>query len=111
MSKRKGIIGLFVLFMAVFIYLLDKVYNKLDYREKVYKNILYLKEHNYLGINGNLHKTAFSTFPTIIIFFNTECQHCQAEAKLMAQNQEKFNNAVVYFSNRKAHFAKKHFFV
>jgi thiol-disulfide isomerase/thioredoxin len=73
------------------------IFSKLRYKNRVKENISTLDSLKYLSINGTQHGIAQSSKFKVIFFFNPDCDHCQAEARLISSNVSSFANADIYF--------------
>lgn len=66
-----------------------------------------LPEINYISVNGNSVLKPDTATEKMIIYFNTNCDHCKYELSQLNKNVEKFKNIKVYlFTSEKDLFKK-----
>ncbi|WP_310559151.1 redoxin domain-containing protein [Flavobacterium sp.] len=76
-----------------------KVVAKINHKKQIAENIQTIPVFNYKKIDG----TAFTNqnlkqnSKTIFIYFNSECEFCNEEAKMIQENIDKFNNVQLFF--------------
>lgn len=95
-SFLKFIIPFVVLGSLTFLFF--KIKTKLNEKRKVEEATALLPHVSFLNIKGasvNLNQTINKV--KYIVFFNSDCEHCQAEARLLADNFEAFIGTEVYF--------------
>jgi thiol-disulfide isomerase/thioredoxin len=73
------------------------IFYKFKRKNKVKEDILTLGSVPYLSLEGSLRMVTPSDKFKIIFFFNSECDHCQAEARLISANASTLVNADIYF--------------
>jgi peroxiredoxin len=76
-----------------------KVVSKINHKKQIAENIKTIPNFSYKKIDG----TAFTNQNlkqnkvTVFIYFNSECEFCNEEAKMIQQNIDKFNNVKLLF--------------
>ncbi|OYU67087.1 MAG: hypothetical protein CFE22_06320 [Cytophagaceae bacterium BCCC1] len=79
-------------------FLFFKIKAKLNEKRKVEEATAMLPYVSFLSIEGDAVKINQAVNKVkYIVFFNSDCEHCQAEAILLADNFEEFENSDVYF--------------
>lgn len=73
------------------------IFNEVKYKNKVSQRILTLDSLQYVALDSTLHGISSGNNFKIIFFFNSECDHCQEEARLVSANASTFKTADVYF--------------
>ena len=93
----KIIIPLFIL--AAIAFMGYKVITKINHKNEVAENIKTIPAFSYVRINGKVfsNKDLKENIPTVFLYFNSECEHCQSEAEQIRDNIEKFANAQLVF--------------
>lgn len=94
---NKKLIGLLLILVGILSYLGMAIASKLEHKEEVKNTINTLQEFKYISLGGSTKGLEKSNKPTVIFFFNPECEHCQAEAKLVSKHKADFGTAKVYF--------------
>ncbi len=76
-----------------------KVVTKIKHKKEVAENIKTIPAFSYKTINGEVfsNKDLGNDTPTIFLYFNSECEHCQSEAEQIRDNVEKFANVQLVF--------------
>lgn len=97
MKKKNKLIGFALVIIGILSYLGMAIANKLNHKETVKETVSQLHAIAYTAINGDEKIVNRAKLPSVLFFFNSECEHCQAEATLVASNKEKFTNTNVYF--------------
>jgi thiol-disulfide isomerase/thioredoxin len=70
---------------------------KLRARHQVEKATATLPEQKYIILNSTSHTTSnIKNNAVFIFFFNSSCDYCQSEAKLLNENPEAFKIVTVY---------------
>ena len=69
-----------------------------------------LPEISYTGANGSRVLKPDTATEKMIIYFNTNCEHCKYELSQLDKNAEKFNNIKVYLFTIEKDFFKKRAF-
>lgn len=93
----KIIIPVFILSTTFF--MLYKVVTKINYKEAVAEHIKTIPSFTYKTIEGKEFSNTDlkENNPTIFMYFNSECQHCQSEAAKIRNNIKKFVNVQLVF--------------
>ncbi len=76
-----------------------KVITKINHKNEVAENIKTIPAFSYVRINGKMfsNKDIKENIPTVFLYFNSECEHCQSEAEQIRDNVKKFANAQLVF--------------
>lgn len=101
---------LIVFFIIILIFLGYQITSKIKYKNKIAKNIKTIPAFAYQDINGNIftNEELRKETATIFIYFNTECEFCNEEAKIIKENINEFNKSqLVFVSFEKPELIKK----
>lgn len=81
-----------ILFIGVFAYFGYQIYSKIQHKKEVAENIKTIPKFEYQNIKGGnfTNKNLKEDTPTLFIYYNSECDFCNEEAKMIKQNIEKF---------------------
>lgn len=88
-----------LLFASIFIFLGYEIISKITHKKEIQQKIKTIPKFSFLNINGedftnsNLKKYT----PVIFIYFNTDCDYCNEEAKMLSQNIKKFRDVQIIF--------------
>lgn len=76
-----------------------KVVSKINHKKEVAENIKMIPEFTYHTISGKEFSNSDlkNAIPTVFLYFNSECEHCQSEAEEIRDNTEKFQNVQLVF--------------
>jgi thiol-disulfide isomerase/thioredoxin len=75
-----------------------KIKDRLNEKRKIQTATAMLPNVSFLSIEGDsVSINAPTNKVKYLVFFNSECEHCQSEARLLADNFEAFEDAGVYF--------------
>ena len=88
-----------ILFLAGLAFLGYQIISKIQYKNQVAINIKTIPKFEYQNIKGgnfNNSNLAANT-PTVFLYFNTECEFCNEEAKMIQDNIQKFENCQLVF--------------
>ncbi len=66
-----------------------------------------LPEIKYVSLSGNDALKTDTTKETMIIYFNSECEHCKYELRQLNENIDKFKNIKIYLFTIEKDFFKK----
>ncbi|MDY0988870.1 redoxin domain-containing protein [Flavobacterium sp. CFBP9031] len=90
---------LVLLFASTFLFLSYRIISRINYIEEVQKNIETIPKFNYQNIKGGVftNQNLERESSTIFIYFNTECEFCNEEAKLIQDNINRFNKSQLVF--------------
>jgi hypothetical protein len=76
------------------------IFYKAKYKSRVKENISSLDSIQYVSLDSSLHEIIPSDNYKVIFFFDSDCDHCQAEALVISENISRFANADVYFFSK-----------
>lgn len=99
---RKALIIIGIL--SVVLFFVYKIISTVQTKTKLQKNIATLpffqftNLQNQFFINDSLKKSQ----PTLLLFFNTTCEHCQYETEQIIKNISSFKNSNVLFISRQS---------
>jgi len=88
-----------LLFTSILLFLGYQIISRINYKKEVQKNIKTIPEFDYTDVNGknftqnNLKKAT----PVLFIYFNTECEYCNIETKMIKDNIEKLKTIQLIF--------------
>ena len=76
-----------------------KVISKINHKNEVAEHIKTIPAFSYKTIEGKpfSNKDLKENTPTIFLYFNSECEHCQSEAEQIRDNVKKFANTQLVF--------------
>jgi len=97
---RKSLKIIFVmLFAGTFLFLGYELISKINYKKRVQENIKTIPEFSYLNVNGEnfTNDDLKKDIPALFIYFNTDCDYCNEEAKMLSQNIKKFRDVQIIF--------------
>ena len=97
MKRKNKLIGFLLILIGILSYLGMAIASKLEHKEEVNNTIITLQEFKYISLDGSTRSLEKGNVPNVIFFFNPECEHCQAEAKLVSEHVADFEKAKVYF--------------
>lgn len=97
MKRKNKLIGLLLILVGILSYLGMAIAAKLEHKQEVNNTINTLQEFKYISLDGNTRSLEKGNKLKVIFFFNPECEHCQAEAKLLSEHATHFEKANVYF--------------
>nr|WP_315221390.1 redoxin domain-containing protein [uncultured Flavobacterium sp.] len=98
MKKYLKII-LAVTFISILSFFAYQIIVKINHKKEVAENIKNIPEFIYTNINGEnfINEDLKKNIPTLFIYFNSECEYCNEEAKMIKQNIDKFKNIQLIF--------------
>jgi len=92
-----------------------QVITKINHKKAVAEHIKTIPAFSYKTIEGKSfsNQDLKDDKPTVFLYFNSECEHCQSEAEQIRDNVEKFSKAQLVFISfeepkKIAAFAKKY---
>jgi len=93
----KTIVAILVLSLLAFMGY--KVISKINHKKEVAENIKTIPAFSYKTTKGEVfsNKDLKNDTPTLFLYFNSECEHCQSEAEQIRDNVEKFANVQLIF--------------
>lgn len=104
-----------ILFFSILSYFGFQIFKKIQYKKEVAENIKALPNFEYQNINGGFFTNANLLEKTskLFVYYNSDCDFCNEEAKMIKENILKFkNNQIIFISfeeiNKIKQFAKKH---
>ena len=76
-----------------------KVISKINHKKEVAEHIKTIPEFSYKTVDGKVFSNTDlkENIPTIFLYFNSECEHCQSEAEQIRDNIKKFANVQLIF--------------
>lgn len=76
-----------------------KVVSKINHKKQVAENIKTMPNFEYQDLEGNIFTNANlkKDTPLLFVFFNSECDFCNEEAKMIKENIEQFKNIQIVF--------------
>ncbi|MFS4481389.1 peroxiredoxin family protein [Hyunsoonleella sp. 2307UL5-6] len=97
----------FLVFIAVFVlfgYLGYGVISKIQHKDNVEKTLQSIQEFSFKTLNGQdfTKSNLKPNTPTVFIYFNTECDYCQHEAKSISKTIAQFGNTQLLFVSTEA---------
>ncbi|WP_348823839.1 peroxiredoxin family protein [Flavobacterium aestuarii] len=97
--KKTLKIVIITLLLALIAFMGYKVINKINYKKEVAEHIKTIPEFSYKTTAGKTFtkKDLKENIPTVFLYFNSECEHCQSEAIQIQENIEKFADIQLVF--------------
>lgn len=88
-----------ILILGAITFMAYKVITKINHKKEIAEKIKTIPAFSYKTINGKVFSNTNlkENIPTIFLYFNSECEHCQSEAEQIRDNVEKFANAQLVF--------------
>ena len=76
-----------------------KVISKINYKKEVAEHIKTIPVFSYNTISGKEFSNTDlkDEIPTVFLYFNSECEHCQNEAEQIRDNVDKLENVQLVF--------------
>ncbi|MFM6993890.1 MAG: peroxiredoxin family protein [Sediminibacterium sp.] len=95
MSKRGLILLILLFFLGITAYLTSKIWNINKQNSKARIERQSLANFSFYTLDSTLKNKQIIErgIPVCVIHFNTECEHCQEEAKLIHMHIKQFKNA------------------
>jgi peroxiredoxin len=104
-----------IFFITALCFLGYQIVNKINYKKEVAANIKTIPEFQYQNLKGESFskKNLKPDTPTLFIYFNSECEYCNQETKMIQESVDKFApHQLVFVSFEKPKliktFAQKH---
>jgi peroxiredoxin len=104
-----------LIFIGSLTFLGYQIVTKINHEKEVAANIKTIPTFKYQNINGGTfsNNNLKEDTPTLFIYFNSECEYCNEETKMIQERIEQFTpNQLVFVSFEKAkkieYFAKKY---
>lgn len=92
-----------------------KVITKINHKREMAEHIKTIPPFSYSTINGKLftNENLKQNTPTLFLYFNSECEHCQSEASQIQESMAKFKEIQLVFvsfeeKNKIIAFAKEY---
>lgn len=88
-----------ILILGTIAFMGYKVISKINHKKEVAEHIKTIPSFSYSTIDGKLfsNKDLKDNSPTVFLYFNSECEHCQSEAEQIRDNVEKFASVQLVF--------------
>lgn len=97
----KRFLKLFIplLFICVFIYLGCQIFSQIKHKKDIVENIKTIPKFKYINSKGGffVNESLRKNTPTIFIYFNSECEFCIEEAKMIKKNIDKLEKIQLVF--------------
>ncbi len=76
-----------------------QVISKINHKKEVAKNIQTLPNFEYKDLNNNKFTNAnlMEKTPLMFVYYNSECEFCNEEAKMIKENLAEFKNTQILF--------------
>ncbi|MBA4746742.1 MAG: redoxin domain-containing protein [Muricauda sp.] len=89
----------FSILLTLFIFIGNKVVDKILQKQKFEKSISTIPDFNFKTVNGTsfTKKNLKSGTSTVFLYFNSECDFCQHEAKSIADDHHLIKNVQLVF--------------
>lgn len=103
----------FIILISVASFLLSMIYRKIENKKVVTERIKTLSKVQLIGIDNQPFMFESADVYTVLLFFNSECDHCQNEAVQIKKNLHLFTKARITFISTEPletikNFAKKY---
>jgi peroxiredoxin len=97
--KRLLKIMLPILILGAITFMSYKVVSKINHKTAVAEHINIIPGFSYKTIEGKMFSNTDlkEKMPTVFLYFNSECEHCQSEATQIRDNVRKFTIAQLLF--------------
>lgn len=97
--KRFLKIVLPIIFTCLICFLGYLIISKINHKKEAAENIKTIPKFSFRNINGGLftNQDIKINTPTLFVYFNTECEFCNEEAKMIKENIQKFKNIQLIF--------------
>ncbi|MFW0739737.1 peroxiredoxin family protein [Flavobacterium sp. T12S277] len=97
--KKKLKIILAISFICILAFFTYQIVIKINHKKEAAENIKTIPDFSYKNINGGFftNQDIKINTPTLFIYFNSECEYCNEEAKMIKENVEKFQNVQLIF--------------
>jgi peroxiredoxin len=97
MKKKYILTGMLVLLFAGIGILIAKTIRTNNHKKQVSEQLKMIPNFEAYNMDSlKVSHTEFNKKPTIIVYFNTECEHCQYEASQIMKYQDKFKDVNLY---------------
>ncbi len=97
--KKHLKIAFLTLLIGSFSYMGYQIIAKINHKKEVATHIKTIPLFEYQNLDGSVfsNNDLKEKMPTIFIYFNSECEHCQSETEMIKENIEKFNHCQLVF--------------
>ena len=97
MKKKYILTGILVLLFAGIGILIAKTIRTNNHKKQVSEQLKMIPNFETYDMDSlKVSHTEFNDKPTIIVYFNTECEHCQYEATQIVKYQNQFKDVNLY---------------
>jgi peroxiredoxin len=88
-----------ILVLGLLAFMGYKVISKINHKNEVAEQIKTIPAFSYKTVKGQIFSNTDlkNDTPTVFLYFNSECEHCQSEAEQIRDNIEKFVNVQLVF--------------
>lgn len=98
MQKKKAKVILGFLFLSFLGFLVYKITDELNHKKQVAENTKTIPNFSFLDINSNIYSNKnLQNKPIIFVYFNSDCDYCQSEAKKIEDRIEDFKKIQLVF--------------
>ncbi len=104
-----------ILFIGLLGYFGFQIVSKINHKNQVAENIKIMPTFSYENVKGGVfsNKSIIANKATLFVYYNSECEFCNEEAKMIQENSTKFSSRqLVFISNESPAaimaFATKH---
>lgn len=88
-----------ILFISILSYFGFQIFAKIQHKKEVAENIKRLPKFEYQNINGGFFTNAnlIENTSKLFVYYNSECEFCNEEAKMIKENITQFKNIQIIF--------------
>lgn len=88
-----------ILFVSILCYFGFQIFTKIQHKKEVAENIKTLPKFEYQNINGGYFTNAnlIENTSKLFVYYNSECEFCKEEAKMIKENITQFKNTQIIF--------------
>ena len=85
--------------ISILVLLGYNILSKINHKNQVAENIKSMPNFEYVGLDGNLftQKQVKQNTPILFVYFNSECEYCNEEAKMIKESISKLNEVQFFF--------------
>ncbi|MGE8341058.1 MAG: TlpA family protein disulfide reductase [Flavobacterium sp.] len=113
---RKSLKSIFILlFASSFLFLGYQIISRINYKKEVQQNIKTIPKFSYSNVNGEnfTNENLRENTSVIFIYFNTDCEYCNEETKMIEENIKRLKDIQIIFIsfeniNKIKKFAQNH---
>lgn len=86
-------------FISLLAFLSYQILSKITHKKEVAENIKTIPKFSYKNINGGIftNQDLKENTPTLFVYFSSECEYCNTEAKMIKEDVDKFKNTQLIF--------------